>query len=226
MPPSFGAAHTIAGTITAPVEVLEAGVIQINKPTFVIGLAPWTAESAPLARLEGALTAAGITVTRYADARSMKWTKLLMNMIGNASSAILALPPGQTFADPRLADLEIDALREAMDVMAAAGIRPVNVEKYPLGTLAPLLRYAPKALLRPVLRRIVNGRAAARCPASILIWKAESRKTKWRGTTAQLPTRAPPLVCPHLSIGFSTNVCWPWFMIQASAKPGPIVQIV
>ena len=30
----------------------------------------------------------------------MKWTKLLMNMLGNATSAILDMPPETVFADP------------------------------------------------------------------------------------------------------------------------------
>jgi 2-dehydropantoate 2-reductase len=166
----FGADKVIAGTITAPVEVPEAGVIHVARPQFVIGLSPWQGftEEALLAQVEQALVESGIRVTRYADARSMKWTKLLMNMIGNATSAILGQPPDVTLADRRVVDLEIDALREALTVMQAAHIRPVDVEKYPLGRLAPLIRYAPKAILRPALRRIVGGARGGKMPSFYL----------------------------------------------------------
>ena len=105
----------------------------------------------------------------------MKWSKLLMNMIGNATSAILAEPPGVTFADPRVANLEINALREALSVMAASGIHPLNLEKYPLRTAAPLLRFGPRALLRPVLRKIVGGARGGKMPSLFLDLQAGKR---------------------------------------------------
>ncbi len=167
---AFGPDHTIAGTITAPVEVPETGVVRLTKPKWMIWLAQWDRQQpAPVfAELHRQLLAAGIPVTLYADARSMKWTKLLMNQIGNATSAILAQPPGVTFAHPAIANLEITALRETLAVMAGLGIRPVNVEKYPLGTLAPLLRYGPRWLLRPVLRKIVSGARGGKMPSLFL----------------------------------------------------------
>jgi 2-dehydropantoate 2-reductase len=166
----FGADKVIAGTITAPVEVPEAGVIHVAKPKFVVGLARWPGftNDSLLAQIGASLSESGIRVTRYDDAHSMKWTKLLMNMIGNATSAILGQPPGVTFADQGVADLEIDALREALTVMRVAGIRPVDVEKYPLGRLAPLIRYAPKWILRPALRRIVGGARGGKMPSLYL----------------------------------------------------------
>ena len=180
----FGPQRVIAGTITAPVEVREPGVVQVTKPDFAVGLAENRAESEEERRersiserplglplltfLSSQLVAAGIPTKVYKDALGMKWSKLLMNMIGNATSAILAEPPSVTFADPRIANLEIDALREALRVMAAANIRPLNVEKYPLGALAPLLRFGPRALLRPALHRIVGGARGGKMPSLFL----------------------------------------------------------
>ncbi|MEZ4633643.1 MAG: ketopantoate reductase C-terminal domain-containing protein [Caldilineaceae bacterium] len=166
----YGSRHTLAGTITAPVEIPEAGLIRVTKPKFVVGLARWSPKQPEdeLSAVQRVFEDAGISVTIYEDARSMKWTKLLMNMIGNATSAILAEPPAQTFADPAIADIEIAALREALASMAAAGIPAVNVEKYPLGTAAPLLRHAPKILLRPVLRQIVSGARGGKMPSLYL----------------------------------------------------------
>ncbi|MCY3899245.1 MAG: 2-dehydropantoate 2-reductase [Caldilineaceae bacterium] len=166
----FGPQRVLAGTITAPVEVKEPGVVQVTKSTFAVGLADFHGGSAdPKSNsLSSSFSSAGLPAKVYDDAYSMKWSKLLMNMIGNATSAILAEPPAVTFADPRIADLEIDALREALRVMAAAGIRPLNVEKYPLRTLAPLLRFGPRPLLRSALHRVVGGARGGKMPSLFL----------------------------------------------------------
>ena len=86
----FGPERVIAGTITAPVEVRAAGVVQVTKPKFAIGLAPWpcehgTDQKASLGHLQEAFGAAGTPTKIYGDALGMKWSKLLMNMIGNAT---------------------------------------------------------------------------------------------------------------------------------------------
>jgi 2-dehydropantoate 2-reductase len=44
----------------------------------------------------------------------------------------------------------------------------VDVEKYPLGRLAPLLQHAPKLILRPALRRIVGGARGGKMPSLYL----------------------------------------------------------
>lgn len=187
----LGPDSVIAGTITAPVEVLEPGTVQVTKPRFAVGLAPWmaasTASAGPgvedsasrdqvsLCTISRNFATAGIPAKVYADAPGMKWSKLIMNVIGNATSAILAEPPGVTFADTRIANLEIDALREALRVMSAAGIPLLNVEKYPLGALAPLLRFGPRALLRPALQRIVGGARGGKMPSLFLDLDAGKR---------------------------------------------------
>lgn len=180
----FGAQRVLAGTITAPVEVPEPGLVQVTKPGFAIGLADFSggrgptgsgAQSSFLASLALQFSAAGLPAQVHQSAQDMKWSKLLMNMIGNATSAILAEPPGVTFADPRVANLEIDALREALHIMAASGIHPLNLEKYPLRTAAPLLRFGPRALLRPVLRKIVGGARGGKMPSLFLDLQAGKR---------------------------------------------------
>lgn len=180
----FGAQRALAGTITAPVEAPEPGLVQVTKPDFAIGLADYGGESGAarhsdhssfLTALASHFSAAGLPAQVHQSARDMKWTKLLMNMIGNASSAILAQPPGVTFADPRIANLEIDALREALRVMKASDIRPLNLEKYPLGTLAPLLRFGPRALLRPALHKVVGGARGGKMPSLFLDLDAGKR---------------------------------------------------
>lgn len=162
-----GAERVIAGTITTPVSVVSPGVIQVEKPNHVIGLSPWQGAScAPLTdELARQLTSSGFTIKRYTHAAGMKWTKLLMNMMANATSAILDEAPAQLMADPALVDLEIDAWREALAVMQRARIPALNLGKYPFRLLGPLIRYAPKTLLRPLLAAQVGGARGDKMPS-------------------------------------------------------------
>jgi len=157
---TVGSANLIAGSITTPVSVPQPGVIQISKAHYSVGLSPWhpALSTGILNATAKALQAAGFTVILYPDARGLKWTKVLMNLLGNAASAILDEAPRTLFAEPKLVDLEIDALRETLAVMRSAGIAPVNFDRYPFQWLAPLLRHLPK----PVLRQFLRAQAGAR----------------------------------------------------------------
>jgi 2-dehydropantoate 2-reductase len=164
---ALGPARVIAGTITTPVSVPTPGTIHIERPTLGIGLSPWTPheQTQMLTALTAVLRQAGFTVRRYPNAPAMKWTKLLMNMMANATSAILDEPPVQLFANPALVDLEIAAWREALAAMRQAGLRPENLGDYPLRFLAPLIRTLPTVWLRPILRRHVIDARGDKLPS-------------------------------------------------------------
>lgn len=160
----------LAGSITTPVSVEQPGAIRVDKPRYGLGLGVWRPAAGEAANHLYTETCArfgqaGFAVKQYADAAAMKWTKLLMNMMGNATCAILDEPPQTAFADKRIVNLEIDAWREALAVMAAAGIPALNMDKYPLAALAPLVRYVPKALIRPVLRSQIGGARGGKLPS-------------------------------------------------------------
>ncbi len=164
---AVGPDQVLAGVITTPVSVPETGVIRVDKPRYNVGLSRWSPQgSMPLFdQWVEAMTEAGFTPTLYDDARSMKWTKLFMNMTGNATSAILDAPPGEVFAETSMVDLEIDAWREALAVMRAAGIGLENMDGYPFRKLAGPIRVAPKVLLRPILRKQVGGARGGKMPS-------------------------------------------------------------
>lgn len=162
-----GGDGVIAGSITTPVTVLAPNQVRVDRSSYTVGLSPWRPEAPPdrLHEVRAALGAAGFRAVMYPDARGLKWTKLLMNMLGNATSAILDRPPEEVFDDPRLVDLEIEAWREAMAAMAAAHIRPVNLGSYPFAWLAPMVCWLPKTVLRPVLRGRISGARGGKMPS-------------------------------------------------------------
>jgi 2-dehydropantoate 2-reductase len=119
-----------------------------------IALAP-THDPGAVAPVAAALRAAGIAVPILPDYRAMKWSKLLLNMLANATAAIVALPPSAIYADPQLFRIERAAFREALRVMQATGLRPVRLPGFNVPLLARAMR-----LPAPLARRLVGPRAA------------------------------------------------------------------
>ncbi|MCK6626730.1 MAG: ketopantoate reductase family protein [Anaerolineae bacterium] len=157
---AFGPERVIAGTITIPIQAPEPGVIEVSKPKGGLGLAALH-PGQPVQALADALTEAGLPTLVYDDYRAMKWSKLLLNIVTNASSAILDLPPAAIIAQPALFDLEIRALQEGVAVMRAQGIRAVKLPGYPVDWLARILsaRWLPQAVTRALLRpSMASGR--------------------------------------------------------------------
>lgn len=165
---ALGAEQVLAGNITTPVSIVEAGVVEVERPRYGIGLAVWDKTDLTTLtlsrRLQTALSEAGFAVAIYPSAEGMKWSKLLMNIVGNTTSTILDELPRQAFADPAILNIEVDAWREALAVMRAAHIPVLNMEKYPLRWLAIFVRWTPYWLLRPVLRGMVSGARGAKMP--------------------------------------------------------------
>jgi 2-dehydropantoate 2-reductase len=162
----FGPEKTIAGTVTIPIRVPEAGVIEVSKVKGGLGLAPLYPPQ-PLNLLADALNQAGLTTATYADYRAMKWSKLLLNIVNNASCAILNQPPADIIVRPELFNLEIEALREAVVVMRAKGIKAVKLPGYPVDWLARLVsaRWLSLALTRAILRPFMLSGRGTKMPS-------------------------------------------------------------
>jgi 2-dehydropantoate 2-reductase len=95
----------------------------------------------------------------------MKWSKLLANLIANASSALLDMTPAQIFADRRLFEVEIAALREALAVMGALELRVVDLPGLPTRALAFATGKLPTGLSRPLMARAVGRGRGGKMPS-------------------------------------------------------------
>lgn len=157
---TFGSKKVVAGTVTIPISMPEPGVIEVSKDKGGLGLAPLQ-PGQPVQALADALNFAGLTTPIYPDYQAMKWSKLLLNIVNNASSAILDQPPARIIGNRRLFNLEIEALREGVAVMKAMGLQAVKLPGYPVDWLAWLVGagWLPLpvkgAILRPAM---VSGR--------------------------------------------------------------------
>jgi 2-dehydropantoate 2-reductase len=157
-------ATILSAVITLSVEVLEPGLVRLATTRGGIGLAP-TAPGQSVAELGEVFCAAGFRTFVYREYRAMKWAKLLLNIIANASPAILDMFPDEIFANSRLFALEQAAFREAVAVMRALGLRPVSLPDYPVPLFAWALSSLPACLLRPILRKAVVGGRGGKMPS-------------------------------------------------------------
>lgn len=157
----LGSERVIPGTVTSAIGRRNAGDIVLER---LRGLG--VAAGHPLSeKLVDVLQNAGLKPRLYASAADMKWSKMLTNLIANASSAILDMTPGEIFADPRLYGMEIQQLRETLNVMKALGIGVVDLPGTPVRALAAAVRYTPQAISRPFLQRAVGHGRGGKMPS-------------------------------------------------------------
>ena len=161
---SLGSDKVIAGTVTTAVGRRDAGDIIVEKWRGM-GLADETGQYRPLL---SALQEAGLKAHGFKNAPGMKWSKMLTNLLANASSAILQMTPGEIFAHPGLYRLEIEMMRETLLVMAANGIAVTDLPGTPVKALAWAVKWLPLAVSRPILAGQVAGGRGAKMPSFYL----------------------------------------------------------
>ncbi len=162
---AFGRSAIISGTVLNPIAVPEIGVVRLEKAGRGIGLSP---VEGSIGACVDVIRTTQLPVRTYADYRAMKWSKLILNLIGNATSAILDMPTRETFADKRVFKIEVAMLREALAVMRAQSIGTVDLPGSPVRLLAFGIRFAPLFLLQRILQPMVAGGRGDK-PPSLLV---------------------------------------------------------
>lgn len=163
----FGREKIISGTVLNPISIPEVGTVRLEKRKGGLGLAPID-PARPIGPVADVIASIGLPLRVYADYRAMKWSKLLLNLLGNATSAILDMNTLDAFADRRVFALEVAALREAIAVMDARHIKAVDLPGYPVTLLVWALRYLPLALLQPIMRRMARSGRGEKLPSLLI----------------------------------------------------------
>jgi 2-dehydropantoate 2-reductase len=154
-----GADRTLSGAMTLNVSLLRPGVVRQVTAVGGIALSP-VGRGARTTDLADALTEAGLQVEVFPEYRAMKWSKLLLNILGNATCAILDLPPSEIVQNPRLFALEREAFHEAVRVMERLDLRPVALPGFPVPSLVKAMRAPGWVARRIVGPRLAGGRGA------------------------------------------------------------------
>ena len=157
----LGGEKVIAGTVTTAIGRKGPGEIAVERLRG-IGIAV----NHPLGpALVAVMNRAGLRATAFPNPAAMKWSKLLTNLIANASSAILDMPPGQIFANPALYKMEARQLRETLRVMRAQNIPVVDLPATPVRALAWAITNLPLPVSRLLLQRSVGKGRGEKMPS-------------------------------------------------------------
>jgi 2-dehydropantoate 2-reductase len=156
----LGPDKVIHGTVTSAVGRRAAGNIVLEKLRGV-GIAA----THPLSdRLVAAFKDAFLNARAFPDADSIKWSKMLTNLVANPSSAILDMSAAEIFAHKGLYAMEIAMLRECLDVMKTQNIEVVDLPGTPVRALA-FATQVPLWLSRPLLSRAAGGGRGGKMPS-------------------------------------------------------------
>lgn len=156
----FGLNKVIYGTVTSAIGRRGAGDIVLEKLRGV-GIAA----GHPLSeKLVAALDGAFLKCRLYPEAHSMKWSKMMTNLVSNPTSAILNMTAAQVFANRKLYKLEIDMLKECLAVMEAQGLKVVNLPGTPVKALAFATKL-PLWLSKPFLSRAAGTGRGTKMPS-------------------------------------------------------------
>src|SRR4030095_4543370 len=115
-------------------------------------------------KVNAALDAAYLNSRLFEDAASMKWSKMLTNLIANPTSAILDMTAGEVFANKDLYRLQIYMLQECLAVMDAQGFKVVNLPGTPVRALAFATKL-PLWLSKPLLGRAAGAGRGSKMPS-------------------------------------------------------------
>jgi 2-dehydropantoate 2-reductase len=157
----LGKQKVIAGTITSAVGRRATGDIILERQRG-LGIAG----DHPLSRsILQAFLDAGLNAHLYPTASSMKWSKMLTNLLANASSAILDLTPAEILSHPGLYRVEIAQLRETLAVMHALHLHPVDLPGTPVRLFAWIVDLLPPSISHPLLSRIAGRGRGQKMPS-------------------------------------------------------------
>lgn len=161
---AFGADNVVAAALTIPIDRDPKGHAHAAKEG---GLAFAPCGKTAFNWLWATFASSGIVVKVVDDWRSLKWSKLSLNIVANASCAILNVLPNRLVHYDEVFTLEIRAIREARAVMLKLGLEPIDLPRYPVRILQGIA-----TLPSPVSRRLLAGRIAGargRKPPSLLM---------------------------------------------------------
>jgi 2-dehydropantoate 2-reductase len=171
---AFGADAIVACALTVPIGVDKDGH---GKAAGGGGIAFAPVGNVSHNWLLAAFGATKIPVSVAGDYRALKWSKLALNVIANASCAILNVLPERLVHMNDVFDLEIRAIREVSAVMKALHITPIDLPRYPVRALQGVVTL-PMPVARIILANRVAGARGRKPPSLLLDLRAAKNRTE------------------------------------------------
>jgi 2-dehydropantoate 2-reductase len=157
----LGKGQVIAGTVTSSIGRRDGGDIILERKRGV-GIIRDHYLSGMLFRI---LNEAELNVHSFASAAAMKWSKMLTNLLANASSAILDMPPAEVLNNRQLYAVEIAQLREALAIMQGLQTKAINLPGTPVRLFAWAAKKLPVRLSQPFIARYAGHGRGNKMPS-------------------------------------------------------------
>ncbi|MAT43161.1 MAG: 2-dehydropantoate 2-reductase [Anaerolineaceae bacterium] len=170
----LGNDRVLSGTVTTAIGKPSLGKIVVEKLRG-IGIA---GESKLSQTIVTAMNEAGLNAELIDHAGGMKWSKMLTNLLANASSAILRLSPEKIFNNPDLYKIEVLQIRETLNVMNKLDIPVVNLPGTPVRLMAFLIQYMPIWLSRFIMKRAMSSGRGGKMPSFYLDLESGRKKSE------------------------------------------------
>jgi 2-dehydropantoate 2-reductase len=171
---AFGADAIVACALTVPVETDRDGQpLAANGGGIAFAPVGATAHNWVLATFG----ATGLPVIAAADYRALKWSKLALNVIANASCAILNVLPERLVHSGDTFELELRQIREVRAVMRALGIAAIDLPRYPVRALLGIASL-PAPVARVILANRIAGARGRKPPSLLLDLRAMRNRTE------------------------------------------------
>jgi 2-dehydropantoate 2-reductase len=187
----FAAENILAGAVTIPISRRGPNHLEVEREGRGLGLAPINS-GRDIRKWRDLFGTAGIRTGLLSDYRAMKWSKAFLNIMGNATSAILNCSPVEIYRHAGMFDLEMQMMREMLAVMRRSGIGIINLPGASVRPLTRLILLAPKPLLRLVFTQVIIHGRGEKMPSfhiDLVAGKAHSEVVFHNGAIAAAGSR-------------------------------------
>ena len=140
-----------------------------------LAVAPWSSGVRGIPQCLRRVTIPLVILERALD---LKWSKLLLNLIGNASGAVTGLSPKQLATHSRLMKTELLLAREAIAVGNAMGVRRSDLPGFPVRVLSTALEKMPLRLVAPMIAAKMKGARGDKLPSLFFDLEDSTRPTE------------------------------------------------
>ena len=171
---AFGADAVVACAVTIPIEKDRNGK---GHATHEGGIAFAPVGSEAHNWILAAFGQAGLETMAVEDYRALKWSKLALNSVANASCAILNVLPERLVHFEEVFSMEIRAIRETRAVMLAQKITPIDLPRYPVRALQAIATL-PSPVSRLILANRIAGARGRKPPSLLLDLRSNKNQTE------------------------------------------------
>jgi 2-dehydropantoate 2-reductase len=171
---AFGPDAIVAAALTTPVDRTRDGR-SVAAHEGGLGIAPVGGQAHNW--LIALFERTGLPIKVVSDYRALKWSKLSLNIVANASCAILNVLPDRLVQLDDIFALEIRAMRETRAVMNAMKLTPIDLPRYRVKALQGVVSL-PSPLARVVLGHRVAGARGRKPPSLLLDLRAAKGQTE------------------------------------------------